>query len=67
MDAGQIEARKVRARGWFESLRDEICAAFEAVEDALPASAPHADRPAGRFTRTPWSRTDHTGDLGPRT
>ena len=28
MDAGQIEARKVRARGWFESLRDEICAAF---------------------------------------
>ena len=64
MDAGQIEARKVRARGWFESLRDEICAAFEAVEDALPASAPHADRPAGRFTRTPWSRTDHTGAPG---
>jgi len=64
MDAGQIEARKVRARGWFESLRDEICAAFEAVEDALPASAPHADRPAGRFTRTPWSRTDHTGEAG---
>ena len=61
MDAGHTEARKARARAWFESLRDEICAAFEAVEDALPAGAPHADRPAGRFVRTPWSRTDHSG------
>jgi coproporphyrinogen III oxidase len=61
MDVSLIEARKARARGWFETLRDEICAAFEAVEDALPANAPHADRPAGRFVRTPWSRTDHTG------
>jgi coproporphyrinogen III oxidase len=64
MDAGQTEARKARARAWFESLRDEICAAFEAVEDALPAGAPHADRPAGRFVRTPWSRTDHSGEPG---
>jgi coproporphyrinogen III oxidase len=64
MDAGQTEARKARARAWFESLRDEICAAFEAVEDALPAGAPHADRPAGRFVRTPWSRTDHSGNPG---
>ena len=64
MDAGQIEARKARARAWFESLRDEICAAFEAIEDTLPAGAPHADRPAGRFVRTPWSRTDHSGHPG---
>ncbi len=64
MDAGQTEARKARARTWFESLRDEICAAFEAIEDALPAGAPHADQPAGRFVRTPWSRTDHSGIPG---
>ena len=64
MDAGQIEARKARARAWFESLRDEICAAFEAIEHALPAGAPQADRPAGRFVRTPWSRTDHSGAPG---
>ena len=44
MDAGQIEARKARARAWFESLRDDICAAFEAMEDALPAGAPLAGR-----------------------
>ncbi|HEY6753109.1 MAG TPA: oxygen-dependent coproporphyrinogen oxidase [Pseudolabrys sp.] len=61
MDAGQLEARKTRARTWFEALRDDICAAFEALEDALPANAPLADREAGRFVRTPWERTDHSG------
>jgi coproporphyrinogen III oxidase len=61
MDSGQIEARKTRARTWFEALRDDICAALEAVEDALPVGAPLAQKPAGRFTRTPWSRTDHSG------
>jgi coproporphyrinogen III oxidase len=64
MDTGNIEQRKGQARAWFESLRDRIVAAFEAVEDALPATAPLADRPAGRFTRTPWNRTDHTGTPG---
>ena len=64
MDTGKIEGRKGQARGWFESLRDQIIAAFEGLEDALPAAAPLADRPAGRFTRTPWSRTDHTGAPG---
>jgi coproporphyrinogen III oxidase len=59
-----VEARKTRARAWFERLRDDICAALEAVEDALPANAPLADRPVGRFVRTPWSRTDHTGQPG---
>ncbi len=43
MDTGHLEARKARARSWFEALRDEICAAFETLEDALPASAPLGD------------------------
>jgi coproporphyrinogen III oxidase len=64
MDTDKIEARKKQARAWFEALRDQIVAAFEAIEDALPATAPLADRPAGRFTRTPWSRTDHSGTPG---
>src|ERR1043166_9105012 len=64
MDAGQIEARKTRARAWFERLRDDICAAFEALECDLSASAPLADRPAGQFVRTPWERSDHTGKPG---
>src|SRR5258707_316320 len=62
MDAGQLEGRKARARAWFEGLRDDICAAFEALEDEAPASLyPGA---AGRFARTPWSRADHTGAPG---
>jgi coproporphyrinogen III oxidase len=59
-----IETRKTRARAWFESLRDDICAAFEAVEDALPKSAPLGGSVAGRFARTPWQRTDQTGKPG---
>jgi coproporphyrinogen III oxidase len=64
MDAGLTEARKARARAWFERLRDDICAAFEAIEADLPHGAPFADRPAARFVRTPWERTDHTGAPG---
>src|ERR1700690_4197305 len=55
MDSAQIEARKTRVRTWFETLRDDVCTAFEAVEDALPASAPLGQKPAGHFLRTPWS------------
>jgi len=62
MDAGQLESRKTRARAWFESLRDDICAAFEALEDDAPPALYGAA--AGRFVRTPWSRTDSTGGPG---
>ena len=58
------DARKSRASAWFTQLRDEICAGFEALEDALPAGAPLSDRPAGRFVRTSWSRADHSGQPG---
>ncbi len=64
MDVKILEARKARARTWFERLRDDICAALETIEDALPAAAPLAQRPAGRFERTPWQRTDHSGAAG---
>jgi coproporphyrinogen III oxidase len=63
-DAVTLDDRKDRARAWFEHLRDDICAALETVEDALPAGAALADRPAGRFKRTPWQRADHTGNPG---
>ena len=57
-----IEDRKTRARAWFEALRNDICAAFERLEDDAPASLYPGD--AGRFVRTPWDRTDHTGKPG---
>jgi coproporphyrinogen III oxidase len=64
MDQIPIEQRKTRARGWFETLRDRIVAAFEKIEDDLPVGARLADQPAGRFVRTPWNRTDHSGAPG---
>src|SRR4051794_940167 len=63
-EPGVLETRKAQARAWFESLRDDLCEALEAVEDSLPAGAPLADRAPGRFVRTPWSRTDLSGSPG---
>jgi coproporphyrinogen III oxidase len=62
MDAGQLEGRKARARAWFESLRNDLCAALEALEDEVPAAL-HGPT-AGHFVRTPWTRADHTGAAG---
>jgi coproporphyrinogen III oxidase len=56
-----LEARKARARAWFEALRDDLCGAFEGLETELPAHAPLAEQPPGRFARTAWSRADHGG------
>jgi coproporphyrinogen III oxidase len=68
MDASQLDARKARAKTWFEALRDDICAAFEELEGEAPAAlyGGSAGGPGGpdRFARTPWSRTDHTGAPG---
>jgi coproporphyrinogen III oxidase len=62
MDLSLTEDRKTRARSWFERLRDDICAAFEKLEDDAPAKLyPGA---AGRFVRTPWERSDHSGAPG---
>ena len=59
MDRSALDTRKAKARSWFEKLRDDICAALEGLEDALPANASFADRASGRFVRTPWQPTYH--------
>ncbi len=54
---------KQAARAWFESLRDRLCAEFEAIEQEQ--TGPLADRPAGRFARTAWQRpTEDRSDGG---
>lgn len=55
---------KERAAAWFGALRDDLCRAFERVEEELPAAAPLGDQPPSRFVRTPWTRTDHAGAAG---
>jgi coproporphyrinogen III oxidase len=58
-----IDARKAAMKAWHESLRDRICAAFEAIEDEIGNT--HAARigalPAGRFARTAWTRPSPDG------
>ena len=56
-----LDARKARARAWFESLRDRICAAFETLEDDAP-EALYGPKP-GRFELTPWSRPEGGGGV----
>ncbi|MGL4260855.1 MAG: oxygen-dependent coproporphyrinogen oxidase [Afipia sp.] len=57
-----IEERKQKARAWFEQLRDDICLSLEKLEADAPAELYSGE--AGRFVRTPWDRTDHTGKPG---
>ncbi len=49
-----LDDRKARARAWFETLRDSIFDAFEALEDEAPEEL-YGPEP-GRFVRTPWDR-----------
>jgi coproporphyrinogen III oxidase len=57
--APEIEARRRRAKAWFESLRDRIFAALEAIEDEAP-DALYPGAP-GRFERRPWTRETGAG------
>jgi coproporphyrinogen III oxidase len=43
-----MKDQKAKAATWFRDLRDQICAAFEALEDTQ-VEGPFAGQPAGRF------------------
>ncbi|AWN39333.1 oxygen-dependent coproporphyrinogen oxidase [Methylobacterium durans] len=63
--ADDLTALKSEAGQWFATLRDRIVVALEAIEDE--ATGPfHPDAPPepGRFVKTPWQRTDHSGAPG---
>jgi coproporphyrinogen III oxidase len=52
----QMDDQQSAARVWFESLRDRICAAFEAIERESGSQA--------AFDYTPWDRIDPDGSPG---
>ena len=56
------EQQKQAAASWFASLRDQICNAFESIEDDLQGMM--ADRAPGRFKRSTWTRPDVEGEPG---
>ena len=60
-----LETHKKQAQDWFATLQSQICGVLEGLEDeAKGPFAPEAQE-AGRFVRTPWTRTDHnTGQPG---
>src|SRR4051794_27806989 len=51
-----LDDQQQAARDWFESLRDRICAAFEAIEREAGSDA--------AFAYMPWERTDPEGEPG---
>ena len=52
----QLDDQQTAARTWFESLRDRICAEFEAIEREAGSDA--------AFAYLPWDRTDPSGEPG---
>ena len=48
----QLAEKKALASDWFVALRDDICVAFEAIEDLVATK----QKPAGRFERKSWNR-----------
>ncbi|MBV9748919.1 MAG: oxygen-dependent coproporphyrinogen oxidase [Acetobacteraceae bacterium] len=52
----KLDQEQQKARDWFESLRDRICAEFEAIEREAGSDA--------RFDYLTWDRTDPDGSPG---
>jgi coproporphyrinogen III oxidase len=55
-----INDSKARAKQWFETLRDRLCASFEGLEDDVRGT----DAAPGRFERKPWKRPTEDGSDG---
>ncbi|WP_106639612.1 oxygen-dependent coproporphyrinogen oxidase [Allosphingosinicella vermicomposti] len=52
----ELDEQQHAAKDWFESLRDRICAEFEAIEREADSDA--------AFQYLPWEREDHEGEPG---
>ena len=59
-DPGSVSERQEKSAAWFSELRDQICEAFEQIEQDFngPGSA---GLPPGKFERQTWHRDDEAG------
>lgn len=57
------DAQKELAANWFKEIRNQICAAFEKLEDEQ-VTGPHANLPAGRFNVSETMRDGGAGGGG---
>ena len=57
--SAEIEERRARAKAWFESLRDRICAELERIEDEAPYELFPGE--SGQFDLRPWARGGGAG------
>jgi coproporphyrinogen III oxidase len=59
------DALKPTAQAWFESLRNQICAEFEAIEQEYqPATPPTNPAGPGTFQQQAWDRPTEDNSLG---
>ncbi|MGO8738296.1 oxygen-dependent coproporphyrinogen oxidase [Rhodoblastus sp.] len=59
-----LDVRKRAAVEWFDALQARIVAAFEALERRDDVALAEPGAAPGRFTLTPWERTNHDGAPG---
>lgn len=60
LQATPLEQQQQLAAEWFRQLRDDICAAFEKLEDEATLLT---EKPAGRFERKQWERPGGGGGV----
>jgi coproporphyrinogen III oxidase len=64
-DVAPLEQRKDEARAGFEALQSRVLETLEAIERDCPGPyPPEAAVEPGRFSISPWARTDHSGAPG---
>ncbi|MFZ1813582.1 MAG: oxygen-dependent coproporphyrinogen oxidase [Rhizobiaceae bacterium] len=57
-----IEEKKAKASAWFATIRDQICARMEEIENELTGIG--SDQEPGRFERQEWKRQEGAGGGG---
>ncbi len=59
-----LDDKKHKAASWFKDLQDQICSAFEAIEDEL-SDGQKSHLSAGRFEKDVWSRENNADNITP--